>query len=584
MTESPSTSLDLRPLYLQALRCWICNNLKDCITICDYLTKKLQALSGSDNADSLSEQKHQVWFLKIRCLADSYHINESLLINEEDAGGDAQVTSTSRNTSFGLISRRPDTGNRALAQNITSSGAKLNRPKTGMISGRMHGISSRHSNRGLSSYRPLTTGLANSQSTFSRSIRPLFKYSQCKPLSKLIYQYLYNAQTSTNSFPDYRQCLEYINLANKSSRSSEVDGRRFRDGEDIFWLMASGICYFNLNMNKEAEGHFMKSRDLDKKLIEPYTWLIKIYLKMGQLGFVLKVGDEALIHCKSSIVYNWMARVQSLIGDAASAHSNLRESLKHFPIDLEALANVGYNAFYSEEPELALRCFERIQQMSMSQHVSTSQEGELRESCQLLNNLALCNFYNGNYHKVIPLFLKSFLSSESRDMTSDIWYNLSFIPLMCGLKNMARACLEISLKNNSQNFQALNNLGVIKFKDLIEDNIHFENISEMWSSSQPRLSSSNELSNLEDLDELTVKYDEAEVHFGQLNEGSRDQHSGLATIEQPEMLFNLALLNRKRGHLLKSNIYCNLYLEHDPNNYHIANLLSDLKQLLFYDG
>lgn len=577
MTPTSHNS-NFRLLYIQALRCWTCNNLKSCITICDLLVRKLRLFPDASGDSEMVYLKHQIWFLKIKCLADSYHLNESLLINEDDAGSDTRVvsvTARTENTARSKQSHRPEGGSRTITRDKTPSGIKFSHPQTGMISGRRSNINSRNSNRGLSSYRPLTTGLTSTKTAFSRSTRPLLKYSSSSLLSKLIFQYLYNAQVSTSLCPDYGQCLEYVNLASKINQD---DKSKSKDtSESIFWLVASGICCFNLGMYKESEGHFRRACMLRLRYLDPYTWLIKIYLKQGQLESVLKVCDEAQRNCKSPILYNWMARVQSLLGDALVAQTNLRESLKLFPTNLEALANVGYFAFYNEEPELALRCFERIQQLSSSQLVCLDQKQELGESCQLLNNLALCYFYSGFYHKVIPLFMKSFLSSESKEMTSDIWYNLSFIPMGCGLMDMARACLELALNNDSQNLQAWNNLGVLKYKNQIEENVHFENMCELWSSSPIKMDSWKELSNLDDLGEFSAACDDAEVHF---------KHSASldASVEQPEMLFNLALVNKRRGRLLDSVKYCNQYLEHDPENYQISSLLAEIKRMIFHDG
>lgn len=656
-------SLDnLKVSYCRASRCWRSNNLRSCLKICNELTRELGSLTNNHRESSqqlvveLARLKNLVWFLKIRCLADDYYVNESLLLNEDDIDSDDQVRTFSSATRQSVAARLSTatrmsmvTGDATVGKRLTTgtSGIVESRQRTAILTGKMASVSSRHSGRATTSYRPLTTSLTATQTAFSRSTRPILKYSTSCHLSKPLYEYLYNAQTVANKCPDYRQCLEYLNLVRNSLRKQNSNRTKLQDknkkstsmkrqdssvtliqiddanddGDSIkerrsmgtFWLLSYGICYFNLHMNKEAEEYFKLAAKTNSKCLDAYTWLVKIYLRSNQPIKVVKVCEKGLINCKNPILYNWLARVQSLICDSYAANLSLRESLVYYPTNLEALANVGHFSFYGDKLEQALKCFERIDQLtanqlsSMNQFVGenpASQSLGSNSTAELLNNLAICNFYCGNYHKVIPLFQRAFLSSPSKEITSDIWYNVSFIPISCGMKNLAIACLKLAIRNDSQNEEAINNLGVLKYGQLINDTHHYENKQEQWanwagmgkksSTSSGRPAST--LANLTDQQRLQQQafFNEVETYFCppvpdqsifEDEDGQPEQATPINLgLGQPEMLYNMAVVKRRRGQLLASSNYCKLYLETDQNNYIIRNLQEEIKELISHDS
>lgn len=616
--DDKSIIFSLRLDYYRAVRCWKCYNLKPSLNICNSLSRRLTSLISTNESNSPAQElvqlKHLIWFLKLKCLADDYYVNESLLLNETDIdSNDEQVRifsgmSTAQvHTQGSLVEATQVVGH----SKLTSTRSKIvTRHRTGVITGRISNLASRQgSSRTISSYRPLTTSLTATQTAFSRTTRPLLKFSTCYLLSKLVFEYLYNAQVVTNKCPDYRQCLEYLNLVQSTAREDlvKLEGRR-KDGHHkslsgllsvagdtderkslgVFWLISFGTCYFNLRMNKQAEEYFNLAKTINLKYVDSFAWLVKIYLRCNQPAKVLEVCKEGLKHSKNAILYNWMARVQSLNSDLYTANMNLKELLAHSPTNIEALANVGHFAFYSEKLEQSLRCFERIQQLSLNQATNDNDDIMKGSSAELLNNLALANFYCGFYHNAMPLFLKAFLNSPSKEVTSDIWYNVSFIPISFGYKNLAIACLRLALKNNSQNEQALNNIGVLKCGNLINETLHYENMQELWPSTyqKPTLASESELKNHDDHSCLNGAFDEAETYFGTPVEsvhGDNFAEPG-ALADQPEMLYNMALVKKKRGQLLSSVRFCNMYLAHDPSNYHIRNVLSEIQNLVLHDS
>lgn len=627
--------------YCQAYRCWQSNNLKSCARLCSSLSKSLSLVSVPPEKFNrqLVELKHSVWFLKVRCLAEDYHINESFLLNEADIQSDDQVQTYNATAATATGKRaaeaRPTTAQSAAASRhkvTAASGTRMDTrgQRTGMVTGRMASRnSSKVNGQATTSYRPLTTSLTATQTAFSRSTRPLLKYSTNRYLSKPIYEYLYNTQNITNICPDYRQCLEYLNLVQSSRKkpssklvssadsvdstgqasnrlinlSSEQIYPAERRTLDAYWSLAFGICYFHLKIQKHAEEFFQLSASANRKYLDPYLWLIKIYLRLNQPTRVLKTCDEAASqNSRNAILYNWKARVQSLLGDHLAAHASLRDSLQFCPTNIEALANVAHYSFYGDKLELALKCFERINQLSMNTGSSGPQasgpDGILasttdHSNAELFNNLALCHFQCGDYAQVMPLFQKAFLNSPNKEVTSNIWYNLSFVPLSFGSKQLAIACLQLALKNDSQNEEATNNLGVLKYDSLLNDPLHYRNRQEYWSLSSSK-SPTNELkdglTNGNDQRRLLARFDDAETFFcnspiakQQIERSTADSSEPDAFLVQPEMLHNMAIVKRKRGQMLASVKYCDLYLQYDQNNQAIRGILSEINELVSHD-
>lgn len=613
--------------YLRANRCWRSNNLKTCLLLCDRLGKRVTQFQLTQRGAAeptqiveLERLKNLIWHLKIRCLSDDYYLNESLLLNDEDIDDeDNQVRlinqkGSAANQSATALSR-PLTGRPVTAgHKLTATGRIETRQRTAILTGKRSSLSSRQSSQGASSYRPLTTSLTATQTAFSRSTRPLLKYVACDLLSKDLFEYLYNVQTITNKCPDYRQCLEYLNLVRKSACKKVQPSRPPQarasasgyDGENVlldlsgvaddeklslgcFWLKSFGICYFNLRMNKEALEYFSYARDICPKSLDAYTWLIKVYLRTNQPKQVLKTCQLGLQHCKSSILYNWMARVQSLVNDLYKANLSLSESLHYHPTNIEALANVGHFAFYADKPELSLECFERIQQLSINQSASLDSDYQtIACFSQLLNNLALSNFFCGHYQKVVPLFFRALLSSPNKEITSDIWYNLSFVPVSCGFSNLAMACLKLALRNDSQNLEALNNLGVLKCRSLVgdDDDLHFANIQEHWGARSQKFVPTQASGSrpIDGRSQERIPFNEIQTFFKPPPLAANQQTTVSQPDFQPEMLFNMAVIEKKRGRLLTSMNYCQLYTQHDKNNYHIQNMMREIRQLVSHNG
>jgi len=652
MEQDPETLVDIKTSYCRAIRCWQSNNLASCLQLCNQITLGLNNVAEPQRtAHSLASLKQLVWMLKIKCLAEDCYVNEALLLNEDDLDTEDQVCTFTATTSAtakrrsGLIRQdatatsgapRPKSGRPLSAGRWSGTGGLANQRRTGIITGRMPSASSRRTSgagRATSSYRPLTTSLTATQTAFSRSTQPLLRYANNHMLDKIVFEYLYNVQKVTNKCPDYRQCLEYLNSvqqnyrdrwarladqsatvlpaqrkrkdleqkANHGQRLVDVlddsDTTNGRELLDCFWLIAFGTCYFNLAMHKLAMDYFVAAKESNPRHLDAYLWLVKIYLRLNEPIRVLKTCDEGIANCKNAIMFNWKARVQSLLFDTYAAHATLKDSLHFYPTNIEALANVGHFHFYADKMEQALDCFQRIHQLSMnslglSDGLSSDQRYPANASSELLNNLALCNYYAGNITKVLPYFQQAFLGSPNKETTSNIWYNLSFVPLGLGFVNLSIACLNMAIKSDSQNEEAINNLGVLKYGPKVNDPLHYKNKQESWDIQDNLKDYALNLKNCDSQEyrRNQIMFNEAESYFStpgslvDISDDGLEPEANGSYFKQTEMLLNMAVVKYQRGQLLSSVKYCQNYLEYDQNNYMVLNLMREIKQLVSHDS
>lgn len=677
--------------YFCAHRYWVANDLSYCAKILEKLAINFNKLiinqTIADN-HQVKELKQLIWHLKIKCITDQNYIDEPLLLNDDEVEGKEDqikvLTRPHRNSSLASYSTdRPKTGFDKSVVSMTerihtttsrpSTGTHVfsSRRRSGAITGRMSSLNSSRGATALgTSYRPLTTSLNESQTAFSRSTRSLLKFANNRMLAKIMFSYLYNVQVSSSKCPDFRQCLEFLYLAYQSrldelsnetknignitgqearSQQEETMSRANRRGKsirikematdfDYFWLCSYGKCYYNLNMLRLSEENFLNCVKKEPMFVEAYAWLIKIYLSRNELIRMLEICNQGVERTKSSILQNWLSRIQTILGMHQQAYLTSTKLLLIDPTNFEALANVGYYCFYSGKYEEALKCFERIDMLCGSSTTSlfdtmTELGNELNEtnmlasieqqtliemanvaasnsssqtiSVELLNNLALCYLYSGQYHLVIPLLQKALNNTKSQLEASDIWYNMSFVCVNCGCLQLAIECLNLSIKFNSQNQEAVNNLGVLKYKSLIEgynNQVHFQNRLEL---SSYNMSLNNNNDNIQSEhkheceNETQTEYiekdkllEQAESYFNPFNPNANsdkdiymsDMSQYLFDSCEPEMLFNMALVKEQRGQLYQALSYLKAYLQFEPNNWQALKMIKEIKGIIQNDA
>uniref|UniRef100_A0A2K6SNX4 Tetratricopeptide repeat domain 8 n=1 Tax=Saimiri boliviensis boliviensis TaxID=39432 RepID=A0A2K6SNX4_SAIBB len=139
------------------------------------------------------------------------------------------------------------------------------------------------------------------------------------------------------------------------------------------------------------------------------------------------------------------------MNNMSSAAEYYKEVLKQDNTHVEAIACIGSNHFYSDQPEIALRFYRRLLQMGIY-------------NCQLFNNLGLCCFYAQQYDMTLTSFERALSLAENEEEAADVWYNLGHVAVGIGDTNLAHQCFRLALVNNNHHAEAYNNLAVLEMR------------------------------------------------------------------------------------------------------------------------
>ncbi len=93
-----------------------------------------------------------------------------------------------------------------------------------------------------------------------------------------------------------------------------------------------------------------------------------------------------------------------------------KETLKQDNMNVEAIASIASNYFYTDHPELALKFYRRLLQMGI-------------HGAELYNNLGTCCFYAQQYDMALTCFERA-LAESTDETAADIWYNIGQVALV----------------------------------------------------------------------------------------------------------------------------------------------------------
>ncbi|MGH0185383.1 UNVERIFIED_CONTAM: hypothetical protein FKN15_018063 [Acipenser sinensis] len=148
---------------------------------------------------------------------------------------------------------------------------------------------------------------------------------------------------------------------------------------------------------------------------------------------------------------NGIARIYEEMNDNISATEYYKEVLKQDNTHIEAIACIGSNHFYTDQPEIALRFYRRLLQMGVY-------------NCQLYNNLGLCCFYAQQYDMTLSSFERALQLAANDDEVADVWYNMGHVAVGIGDSVLAYQCFKLALSNNNDHAEAYNNLAVLELR------------------------------------------------------------------------------------------------------------------------
>ncbi|KAM3717571.1 Tetratricopeptide repeat protein [Dirofilaria immitis] len=126
-----------------------------------------------------------------------------------------------------------------------------------------------------------------------------------------------------------------------------------------------------------------------------------------------------------------LARVQEHLGDIENCIKAYKIILEQDPTNVEAIACIGTNYFYNDQPEIALRYYRRILQMGVN-------------SAELFMNLGLCCFFCQQFDLAISCIERA-QASANDDVIADVWYNTGNVFLSSGDVKMASRCFQLAM-------------------------------------------------------------------------------------------------------------------------------------------
>ncbi|KAM6201740.1 tetratricopeptide repeat protein 8 isoform 4-T4 [Rhynchocyon petersi] len=363
------------------------------------------------------------WILKARALTEMVYIDEIDVYQEGiaevmlDENAIAQVPRPG--TSLKLPGANPAGGPSPAVRPITQAG----RPITGFL------------RPSTQSGRPGTMEQAIRTPRTAYTARPITSSSgRFVRLGTALFEYIFHHES------DVKTALDLAALSTEHSQY-----------KDWWWKVQIGKCYYRLGMYREAEKQF-KSALKQQEMVDTFLYLAKVYVSLDQPMTALNLFKQGLDKFPGEVtLLCGIARIYEEMNNISSAADYYKEVLKQDNTHVEAIACIGSNHFYSDQPEIALRFYRRLLQMGVY-------------NCQLFNNLGLCCFYAQQYDMTLTSFERALSLAENEEETADVWYNLGHIAVGIGDVNLAHQCFRLALVNNNSHAEAYNNLAVLEMR------------------------------------------------------------------------------------------------------------------------
>ncbi|NXY01512.1 TTC8 protein, partial [Pteruthius melanotis] len=452
---APAGEMGLEPLF-QAWSYFRRRKFRECADVCSQLLERPpgEQVAGVGPYFTFYFILIQAaWNLKTRALTEMVYVDEIDMDQEGiaemilDENAIAQVARPG--TSLKLPGTSQGGGPSPAVRPVTQSG----RPITGFVrpstqSGRPSTMEQAiRTPRTALTARPITSAsggyvrlgtasmLTNPDGPFINLSRlNLTKYAQKPKLAKALFEYIFHHEN------DIKNALDLAALATEHAQF-----------KDWWWKVQIGKCYYRLGLYREAEKQF-KSALKQQDMVDTILYLAKVYLRLDQPVTALNLFKQGLDRFPGEVtLICGIARIYEEMNNISSAAEYYKDVLKQDNTHVEAIACIGSNHFYSDQPEIALRFYRRLLQMGVY-------------NCQLFNNLGLCCFYAQQYDMTLSSFERALFLAENEEETADVWYNLGHVAVGIGDLNLAYQCFKLTLVNNNDYAEAYNNLAVLEMR------------------------------------------------------------------------------------------------------------------------
>lgn len=414
------------------------NKFDGCIILCDELLKqnpkdlavqllKTHAIRRKNYVDHLEcdEETLGEMILDDHSIATAARPGTSLRHTSTSKGPNPMVrpmTSSGRPVS-GVV--RPGT----VQRQGTSSGNVI-RTQTGRVG------TSRATTSGGRYLRIATASLQSLNSSFSldsKDINPKTIVLK-KSLAKAVADYLFYVEKN------FKLLLQISSEATVSNNYN-----------DWWWKYNLGKVYYKLGLLSEAEKQLQSA--LKSNSTYPYVslQLSHVYTKMDQPNKALECLSKAASDNPGEVYFKvYQARIQEMLSNFDISIALYKEVLLLDNCNFEAIACIGSNHFYNDMPEISLKFYKRLFELGIN-------------SAEVWNNLGLCAFYANQFDFCLSCFERGLILADD-ETASDIWYNISHVAISIGDLNLGYQALKISLAYSGEHYEAFNNIGVLEIK------------------------------------------------------------------------------------------------------------------------
>lgn len=132
------------------------------------------------------------------------------------------------------------------------------------------------------------------------------------------------------------------------------------------------------------------------------------------------------------------------MNNISSATEYYKDVLKQDNTHVEAIACIGSNHFYTDQPEIALRFYRSDKHLWISDIMCGHKEWSKNlwaspfrrllqmgvYNCQLYNNLGLCCFYAQQYDMTLSSFERALALAANDEEQADVWYNTGHVAVV----------------------------------------------------------------------------------------------------------------------------------------------------------
>ncbi|XP_066132344.1 tetratricopeptide repeat protein 8 isoform X3 [Saccopteryx bilineata] len=175
------------------------------------------------------------------------------------------------------------------------------------------------------------------------------------------------------------------------------------------------------------------------------------FINLSRLNLPKYAQKPKLAKALFEYIFHHENDVKTEMNNMSSAAEYYKDVLKQDNTHVEAIACIGSNHFYSDQPEIALRFYRRLLQMGVY-------------NCQLFNNLGLCCFYAQQYDLTLTSFERALSLAENEEEAADVWYNVGHLAVGIGDMSLAHQCFRLALVHNNHHAEAYNNLAVLEMR------------------------------------------------------------------------------------------------------------------------